>query len=66
MYLVVFYFFRFVPTLNKHNPQILGIMFCFVAAVMRVIHGMIYAIVGPSVEIRYFWLGPTGVELVVC
>jgi hypothetical protein len=65
VFLLFYYFCRFVPKAKKHTAQVVSIFFVMVAALMRFIYAAFTLSLGPRVIAVYFFQNPNATQMVL-
>jgi hypothetical protein len=65
VFLIFYYFFRFVSRAKRHSPLIIGIFFVTTAALLRLIEAAMTVAIGPSVVRLFFYQVPNATQLVL-
>ena len=65
VFLILYYFLRFIPKVKQHNRQIVGMIFVTLAAFLRFLHSVITLGYGPEVIRRFFYLQPNGTQMML-
>ncbi len=65
VFLIFYYFVRFVPRAKKHSPLIIGIFLVTIAALLRMIEASMVVSFGPSSTRLFFYQVPNPTQLVL-